>query len=105
MACGELVKFALVGGTCFLLTMAVNFLLSPVTLVIIVLAQRTLHINVQTLGIILGAGGVGGVLGGIIAPWIRTRVRFGYACIGSVFVWGGATLIAALTSSPGPTVV
>jgi predicted MFS family arabinose efflux permease len=82
------------------LTMTVNFLLSPVTLAIIVLAQRTLHIHVQTLGIILGAGGVGGVLGGIIAPWIRTRVRFGYACIGSVFVWGGATLITALTSSP-----
>ncbi|BCL83096.1 MFS transporter [Ktedonobacteria bacterium brp13] len=82
------------------LTMAVNFLLSPVTLLIIVLAQRTLHIHVQTLGIILGAGGVGGVLGGIIAPWIRTRVRFGYVCIGSVFVWGGATLITALTSSP-----
>jgi MFS family permease len=82
------------------LTMTVNFLLSPVTLVIIVLAQGTLHIDVRTLGIILSAGGVGGVLGGVIAPWIRTRIRFGLAIIGSVIVWSIATLLLAFASSP-----
>jgi MFS family permease len=82
------------------LTMTVNFLLSPVTLVIIVLVQGTLHIDVRTLGIILSAGGVGGILGGVIAPWIRTRIRFGQAIIGSVIVWGIATLLLAYASSP-----
>lgn len=82
------------------LTMTVNFLLSPVTLVIIVLAQGTLHIDVRTLGIILSAGGVGGVLGGVIAPWIRTRIRFGLAIIGSVIIWSIATLLLAFASSP-----
>jgi len=81
------------------LTMTVNFLLSPVTLVVIVLVQGTLHIDVQTLGIILSAGGVGGILGGVIAPWIRTRIRFGQAIIGSVVVWSMATVLLALAPS------
>jgi MFS family permease len=86
--------------TMVMLTMTVNFLLSPVTLVVIVLVQGSLHIDVRTLGIILSAGGIGGVLGGVIAPWIRTRIRFGQAIIGSVIVWGIATLLLALASSP-----
>ncbi len=81
------------------LTMTVNFLLSPVTLVVIVLVQGTLHIDVQTLGIILSAGGVGGILGGVIAPWIRRRIRFGQAIIGSVVVWSMATVLLALAPS------
>jgi MFS-type transporter involved in bile tolerance (Atg22 family) len=86
--------------TMVVLTMTVNFLLSPVTLVIIVLAQGTLHIDVRTLGIILSAGGIGGVLGGVIAPWIRTRIRFGQAIIGSVIIWSIATLLLVLASQP-----
>jgi MFS family permease len=86
--------------TMVMLTMTVNFLLSPVTLVVIVLVQGSLHIDVRTLGIILSAGGIGGVLGGVIAPWIRTRIRFGQAIIGSVIIWGIATLLLALASSP-----
>lgn len=82
------------------LTTVVNFLLSPVTLVVIVLAQGTMHIDVRTLGIILSAGGVGGVLGGVIAPWLRTRIRFGQAIIGSVIVWGIATFLLVFASSP-----
>jgi len=86
--------------TMVVLTMTVNFLLSPVTLVVIVLVQGSLHIDVRTLGIILSAGGIGGVLGGVIAPWIRTRIRFGQAIIGSVIIWSIATLLLALASSP-----
>lgn len=86
--------------TMVMLTMTVNFLLSPVTLLVIVLVQGSLHIDVRTLGIILSVGGIGGVLGGAIAPWIRTRIRFGQAIIGSVIIWGIATLLLALASSP-----
>ncbi|HKF38640.1 MAG TPA: MFS transporter [Ktedonobacteraceae bacterium] len=86
--------------TMVVLTMVVNFLLSPVTLVVIVLARGMLHIDVRMLGIILSAGGVGGVLGGVIAPWIRTRTRFGQVIIGSVIVWGIATLLLAFASAP-----
>jgi len=82
-----------------LLTTVVNFLQSPITLVIIVLSRGALHISVQILGLVLSAEGVGGVLGGFVAPWIRTRVRFGQIMIGSVIVWAGAVLLLALAPS------
>lgn len=81
------------------LTTIVNFLQSPITLVIIVLARGPLHISVQLLGLVLSAEGVGGVLGGFVAPWIRTRLRFGQISIGSVIVWAGAALTLALAPS------
>lgn len=82
-----------------LLTMTVNFLLSPVTLIVIVLARGALHINVQTLGLILSAEGVGGVIGGFVAPWVRARLRFGQISIGSVIIWAFAALMLAFASS------
>jgi len=82
-----------------LLTMTVNFLLSPVTLIVIVLARGALHINVQTLGLILSAEGVGGVIGGFVAPWVRARLRFGQISIGSVIIWAFAALVLAFASS------
>jgi MFS family permease len=83
-----------------ILTMNANFLLSPVTLAVIVLAQGTLHVSVQVLGVVLASGGVGGVLGGLVAPWIRSRVRFGQIIIASIFVWTLA--LVALTFAPSP---
>jgi len=77
----------------------VNFLQSPITLIIIVLSRGALHINVQTLGFVLSAGGVGGVLGGVIAPFLRARLRFGLIIIGSVIIWAGAALLLALAPS------
>lgn len=83
-----------------ILTMNGNFLLSPVTLAVIVLAQGTLHISVQMLGIILAAGGVGGVLGGFVATWIRAHMRFGQIIIASIFGWVLALVALALAPSP-----
>ncbi|HLI06842.1 MAG TPA: MFS transporter [Ktedonobacteraceae bacterium] len=83
-----------------ILTMNGNFLLSPVTLVVIVLAQNTLHISVQVLGIILAAGGVGGVPGGFVAAWIREHVRFGLVIIASIFGWTLALVALTFASSP-----
>jgi predicted MFS family arabinose efflux permease len=83
-----------------ILTMNGNFLLSPVTLVVIVLAQNTLHISVQVLGIILAAGGVGGVLGGFVAAWIREHVRFGLVIIASIFGWTLSLVALTFASSP-----
>jgi MFS family permease len=81
------------------LTTIVNFLQSPITLVIIVLARGPLHISVQLLGLVLSAEGVGGVFGGIVAPWLRARLRFGQIIIGSVILWAGAALTLALAPS------
>ncbi len=83
-----------------LLSMTVNFLLSPVTLVVIVLARNTLRIDVQMLGFILSAGGIGGLLGAFVAPWMRSHVRFGQVIIGSVILWVIAAVLLAVAPSP-----
>jgi len=83
-----------------ILTMNGNFLLGPVTLAVIVLAQGTLHVSVQVLGIVLAAGGIGGVLGGFVAPWIRSHARFGLVMIASIFAWTLSVVALALATSP-----
>ncbi len=82
-----------------ILTMNGNFLLSGVTLAVIVLAQEVLRLNVQTLGLVLAAGGIGGVLSAFVAPWIQARVRFGLVILGSIFVWTLALVALALAPS------
>ena len=82
-----------------ILTMNGNFLLSGVTLAVIVLAQGVLHLNVQALGLILAASGIGGVLSAFVAPWIQARVRFGLVILGSIFVWILALVALALAPS------
>jgi MFS family permease len=81
-----------------LLTATVNFLQSSITLAVIVLARDGLHLDVQALGFVLSAGGVGGVLGALLAPWLRARLRFGQMIIGAVMVWAAAVL--ALVAAP-----
>ncbi len=80
-----------------LLTTVVNFLQSPITLTLIVLGQGVLHLSVQTLGFIVSAGGIGGVLGSVIAPWMRKRLRVGQIIRYSVWIWTVAALVLALT--------
>jgi predicted MFS family arabinose efflux permease len=83
-----------------LLTMAVNFLQAPIILVVIVLAQNTLRIDVRTLGLIVSAGGAGGLLGALLAPRIARRVRFGHIIVGGIALWGLAAATLALAGSP-----
>jgi MFS family permease len=83
-----------------LLTALVNFLQSPVDLALIVLAQSRLHLSVQFIGLILSAGGVGGVIGGVLAPWLCERLRCGQVLCISLIVWLGATLLLALAPWP-----
>ncbi len=82
-----------------LLTALVNFLQSPFDLVLIVLAQSRLHLSVQLIGFVLSAGGIGGILGGIIAPWLRERLRCGQIIILALLIWSGAMLMLALAPS------
>lgn len=82
-----------------LLTALVNFLQSPIDLALIILAQSHLHLSVQFIGLVLSAGGVGGVLGGVFAPWLRERLRYGQILFGSLIVWTCAILLLALAPS------
>ncbi|MBF6589211.1 MAG: MFS transporter [Ktedonobacterales bacterium] len=83
-----------------LLLMALNFLLFPVDLAIIVLARQTLHVDVRTLGLIFSASGAVGLLSALVAPWVRARVRFGVVVVVGVGVWVAAVSVLAAAGSP-----
>ncbi|HEY1353917.1 MAG TPA: MFS transporter [Ktedonobacteraceae bacterium] len=82
------------------LTAFSNFLQAPVDLALIVLAQSGLHLSVQSIGLILSAGGVGGVLGGVCAPWLHERLRCGQILLLACAVSIGAALLLACTLWP-----
>jgi MFS family permease len=82
-----------------LLTMSVNYFQAGIRLDIIVLVRDQLHLNTLLLGLILSADGIGGLLGGLIAPRIKERLRLGQIIIGSLLVWSIALLIATLSIS------
>ncbi len=52
------------------------------------------------LGLVVGAGGGGGVLGALLAPWLQARLRFGQVTIGAVTTWAAAAAVVAGASSP-----
>lgn len=83
-----------------LLTALANFLFSSLDLALIVLAQNRLHLNVQFIGLILSAGGISGILGGIFAPWLHKRLRSGQILVSSLIVWTCAILLLALAPWP-----
>lgn len=88
-----------------ILTTAINFLQSSITLAVIVLARTTLRMDVQTLGFVLSAGGVGGLLGASLAPWLRARLRFGQIILGSVLLWVVAVLALVFAPAAGLLIV
>ncbi len=82
-----------------LLTMSVNFFQAGIRLDVIVLVRDQLHLNTLLLGLILSADGVGGLLGGLLAPWLKERLRLEQIVIGSLLIWSVAALLATLASS------
>ena len=79
-----------------ILTALVNFLTSPIILAFIALAQGRMNLSVQVLGLILNAGGVGGLLGGLLAPWVRSRLSSGRILLLIAGIWTVATMLLAL---------
>jgi MFS family permease len=82
------------------LTACSNFLQAPVDLALIVLAQGRLHLSVQSIGLIVSAGGVGGLLGSLVAPWLHDRLRCGQILLLSLAAWIGAALVLTFAVWP-----
>ena len=82
-----------------LLTASINFITASFTLIIIVKAG-SLHATPVMIGLIFGIAGVGGLIGGIIAPWIRARLRFGHVVLGCIVLWAAGSALLALASFP-----
>lgn len=78
-----------------LLGTAINFLQAAIPLALIVLMQK-MHISAPVIGLVFSAGGVGGIVGGFLAPLVQKRLRFGQIVIFSVIVWILATILLAV---------
>lgn len=79
--------------------LSTNLLLTPLSLVVIVLGQKHLHLTAWDIGLIIGVAGVGALAGSALAPWIVARVRTGQLIIGGVLLWAlGAAIIAVAVS-------
>jgi MFS family permease len=82
-----------------LLTTSINFFQVSVQLAVIVLIRDTLHLDTTTLGLIVGAYGIGGLVGGFLGPWVRERFRFGHIILVSILAWVMAYVLIAFASS------
>jgi len=82
-----------------ILTGGYNFILAGYVLIIIVLAQQQ-HATSFTIGLIFAAGGIGAVLGSIVAPALQRRLSFGQAIIGTS--WLIALFMPLYTIAPNP---
>ncbi len=81
-----------------ILTGGNNLLSAGFVLVIIVLAQH-MHASPFTIGLIFAIGGIGGIVGAIIAPPLQKRVSFGQAIIGTSWLFGLFTLLYIFASN------
>jgi predicted MFS family arabinose efflux permease len=70
-----------------LLTGMFNLTSAGFVLIIIVLAQRV-HATPFATGLIFTIGGIGGILGSLIASSLQKRLRFGTVIITTSFIWG-----------------
>jgi MFS family permease len=87
-----------------ILTTCVNFFQAPTYLTTIVLVQDVLRADAATLGLIFSLSGGGAVLGSIVAPWLKAKLRFGNIIVGSVVIWAIAALCLAMAAG-APMVV
>ena len=69
LSCG--INLVVVGGT---------------SLLVIVLAQQR-HASAFTIGLIFACGGIGSILGSLLAPFLQKHVRFGQAIISNVWLF------------------
>jgi MFS family permease len=85
-----------------ILTGGYNFISAGFVLIIIVLAQQQ-HASPFIIGLIFAIGGIGAVLGAIVAPAIQKRLSFGQAIIGAS--WLTMLFMPLYAIAPNPLVL
>jgi MFS family permease len=86
-----------------ILTGGNNLISSGYVLIIIVLAQQQQHASSFTIGLIFAVGGIGGILGALIATSLQKRLSFAQAIIGTSWVF--ALCIPLYAIAPNPLVL
>ena len=56
-------------------------------LIVIVVAQNQMHASSVVVGLIFTIGGIGGIVGAVIAPWVQRRMSFAAVIIGTMWLW------------------
>jgi MFS family permease len=54
---------------------------------------RELGVSAGALGVILALGGVGGIIGALVAPWIAARLGLGRTIVGSLLIAGAGDIL------------
>lgn len=85
-----------------ILTGGNNLVNSGYILIIIVLAQN-MHASSFVIGVIFAIGGIGGILGAVVAPFIHKRVSFGQGIIGTSWIF--ALMMPLYIIAPNPVVL
>ena len=85
-----------------ILTGGYNLLFAGFTLIIIVLAQQQ-HASSFTIGLIISVGGIGAVIGAVVATSIQKRFSFGQVIIGTT--WFSALILPLYAIAPNPLVL
>ncbi len=81
------------------LTGMCNFAGQGVTLIAVVLA-RGQGASPAEIGAIFAAGGVGGVLGALAAPFVQRRLSFGQAIVGQIWCTAATVLLLSIATTP-----
>src|SRR5258708_10005103 len=85
-----------------ILTGGNNLITSGLVLITIVLAQRQ-HASAFVIGLIFAIGGIGGVIGAVVAPFYQKRSSLGQEVIGTC--WLVALFMALYAIAPTPFVL
>jgi MFS family permease len=83
-------------------TATVNFFNFVFWALFVLYATRTLGIEAGTLGLVLGAGAVGGVVGAVVAKPLTTRIGVGPALVVGCVAFPAPLLLVPLATGSGP---
>jgi len=87
------------------LTLSINVLFGPLTLVLVVLLRDDLHADPRTIGLLFSLSSGGALAGAAVAPWAKGRLGFGQIIIGTTLLQAVGVAIIAVAGSPPVIVV
>jgi MFS family permease len=86
-------------------TTTINFFNFVFFALFVLYATRSLHVRAGTLGIVLGAGAVGGLIGSFVAGRVGRRIGVGPAFMLGCFLFPAPLLLVPLAEGPKPLVL
>ena len=86
-------------------TATINFFNFVFGALFILFATRTLHVSPGTLGLVLGAGAVGGVIGSVVTGRVARRIGIGPAFVFGCLLFPAPLLLVPLAGGPRPLVL